>query len=50
MDLPTLICIKHNGDDKPEDSQVKVTAQESKVTRHTYFKIYSDRTTKQIYI
>jgi hypothetical protein len=19
MDLPTLICIKHNGDDKPED-------------------------------
>jgi hypothetical protein len=19
MDLPTIICIKHNGDDKPED-------------------------------
>jgi len=31
-------------------SQVKVIVQESKVTRHTHFKIYSDRTNKQVYL
>jgi hypothetical protein len=34
VDLPTLICIKHNGDDKPEESIISLTNFNAQLSVH----------------